>query len=348
YVPLGLSRAAGRMREFNGFAADSWRVNPNLTISAGVRYVLQRPFYPTNNSYTTVTDASLYGISGVGNLFTRTQNGTRSSYVQLPDGTYVYNTDGNNVAPSAGAAWQVPGHSNALGRLIFGSQEGDSVLRVGGAVAFQRPGLSDFTGVFGNNQGIQITLNRDQSNGTLPPLLRRTPTLPSAPPVTYPIFSNSLSNSVNAFDANLQMPYTQSYTFGWQRKLGRDTALEVRYVGSRHRQDWETVNLNEADITGNGFAQEFRKAQANLKANMAAGRGASFAYTGAPGTQPLPTFLAYFNGKASGQAGDAAQYTGANWTNGSFVNYLAVMNPNPWGFMCGTVPTNTGPMAGCT
>jgi len=348
YVPLGLSRAAGRMREFNGFAADSWRVNPNLTISAGVRYVLQKPFYPTNNSYTTVTEASLYGISGVGNLFTRTQTGTRSNYIQLLDGTYVYGTDGNNVAPSAGVAWQMPGQQSALGRLIFGSQEGDSVLRAGGAVAFQRPGMSDFTGVFGANQGIQITLNRDQSNATLPILLRNNPALPSAPTVAYPIFSNSLSNSVNAFDSNLQMPYTQSYSFGWQRKLGRDTAIELRYVGSRHRQDWEAVNLNEVDITTNGFAQEFRKAQANLQANIAAGRGATFAYTGAAGTQPLPTFLAYFNGRPSGQAGDATQYAGANWTNGNFVNYLAAMNPNPWGFMCGTVPTNTGPMAGCT
>ena len=29
YVPLGLSRAEGRMREFNFFVADSWRVEPD-------------------------------------------------------------------------------------------------------------------------------------------------------------------------------------------------------------------------------------------------------------------------------------------------------------------------------
>src|SRR4030095_6162665 len=98
-------------------------------------------------------------------------------------------------------------------------------------------------------------------------------------------------------------------------------ALEVRYVGSRHRQDWETINLNEVDITTNGFVQEFRKAQANLQANLAAGRGATFAYTGAPATQPLPIFLAYLNGRPSSQAGDTAQYTGANWTNTNFVNF---------------------------
>ena len=70
----------------------------------------------------------------------------------------------------------------------------------------------------------------------------------------------------------------------------------MRYVGSRHTTDWDTVNLNEPNITSNGFLNEFRQAQANLQANIAAGRGATFAYTGAPGTSPLPIFLAHFNG----------------------------------------------------
>jgi hypothetical protein len=349
YVSLGKSRAEGQMREFNFFAADSWRVGPNVTISGGLRYALQLPFYPTNESYTTVTEESLWGISGVGNLFKPgTLTGTRPSFVQLPSGTYVYKTDKNNFAPSAGFAWQVPGSTGSVGRLLLGSNAGDSVLRAGGAMAYQRPGLSDFTGVFGANQGIAVNLQRDSNNATLPILLRSTPTLPGAPTPAYPIFSSALTNSVNMFDTDLQMPYTQSWSVGWQRRIGRDSALEVRYVGSRHRQDWETVNLNEPNLAGTGFINEFRKAQANLQANIAAGRGNTFAYTGAPGTQPLPIFLAYLNGRPSSQAGDAAQYAGANWTNATFLNYLAAMNPNPFGFLCNTAPTANGPMTGCT
>jgi hypothetical protein len=155
YVPLGLSKAEGRMREFDFFAADSWRVTPSVTVSAGLRYVLALPFYPTNNSYTTVTDESLYGISGVGNLFkSGTLTGTKPTYVQYLAGTYAYNTDRNNLAPSGGVAWQLPGHDRGFARLLLGSEEGDSVIRGGGAMAFQRPGMSDFTGAFGANQGI--------------------------------------------------------------------------------------------------------------------------------------------------------------------------------------------------
>src|SRR5262249_13712361 len=193
-----------------------------------------------------------------------------------------------------------------------------------------RPGMSDFTGAFGQNRGLSVALDRTNqlgNLGALPLLLRDSSrvTLQPSPAVQYPIFPQSV-DSVNLYDANIQLSYTQSYSIGWQRKLTRDTAVEVRYVGSRHRQDWETVNINEVDIKNNGFVSEFRKAQANLQANIAAGRGATFAYTGAPGTTPLPVFLAYLNGIGAGRAGDAAAYTGTNWTNSTFLGFLAAMN----------------------
>jgi hypothetical protein len=258
---------------------------------------------------------------------------------QLTAGTYAYNPDRNNLAPSIGFAWQPPSHSAGIQKLLFGSQEGDSVIRGGFAMAYQRPGMSDFTSVFGGatgNQGISVNLNRDSTTGnlgTLPRLLRDpgSLTLPATPAVSYPIVP-SITSSLNTFDSNLQIPYTQSYTVGWQRKLTNDTAFEVRYVGSRHRQDWETENINEISITSNGFLQEFRKAQANLQANIAAGRGATFAYTGAPGTSPLPTFLAFFQGLPSGQAGNTANYSSAQFTNATNLGFLAAQNPNPFGF----------------
>jgi carboxypeptidase family protein len=337
YVPLGKSLAAGRMREFDFYAADSWRASPNLTVSGGLRYVLQKPFYPVNNSYSTSTEAGLYGISGVGNLFTPgTLTGSKTTLVQYPEGTYAYNTDANNLAPSIGVAWQPPTSENRILKALFGSEEGDSAIRGGFGMAYNRPGMSDFTGAFGQNRGIAVALDRSSTLGnlgTLPLLLRDTSrvNLQPAPTVAYPIFPQS-TDSVNVFDSNLQLSYTQSYSIGWQRKLGRDTAMEVRYVGSRHRNDWETININEIDINKNGFVKEFRTAQANLQANMAAGRGATFAYTGAPGTAPLPVFLAFYNALGSSRASDPTAYTGANWTNATALGFLAVQNPNPFGF----------------
>ncbi|HUQ88595.1 MAG TPA: carboxypeptidase-like regulatory domain-containing protein [Vicinamibacterales bacterium] len=333
YNLLGLSRAQGRMREFNVFASDSWRPSASLTVSAGLRYVLANPFYPTNDSYTTLSTAALYGVSGEGNInMPGTLTGARPQFVRYGKGQYAYNPDRNNLAPSAGVAWQVPPSAGIM-KWFRGSEEGDVVLRGGWAMAFQRPGLSDFTGVFGDNQGIQVTLQADQTTNTLPILLRNNPTLPAAPSVTLPAAPASITTRGNAFDQNIQMPYTQSWSAGWQRKITRDSAIEVRYVGSRHLNDWDSININEPNITTNNFLNEFRQAQANLQANIAAGRGTTFAYMG-PGTNtnPLPIFLAHFNALSAANAGNAAVYSGAQWTNATNLGFLAARNPNPWGF----------------
>ena len=341
YVPLGMSRAEGNMREWDLYAADTWRIRNNVTLSGGLRYVLQQPFYPVNNSYTQVTQQSLCGQSGTGsdstggcNLFMPgTLGGPKPVFAQYGEGAYAYNTDGNNFAPSVGAAWQLPGHTGAMGKIL-GADEGDSVVRAGFGMAYNRPGMSDFTGPFGANRGILATLDRSSTLGnlgTLPLLLRNTPTLVAAPTVSYPIAAQQ-SDSLNAYDANLQLSYTQAYSFGWQRKVSNDSAIEVRYVGSRHKNDWETVNLNEIGITANGFLNEFKKAQANLQANIAAGKGSTFAYTGAPGTSPLPTFLGFYQGLSAANANDPTKYTSTQFTNATNLGFLAKMNPNPYGF----------------
>jgi hypothetical protein len=65
---------------------------------------------------------------------------------------------------------------------------------------------------------------------------------------------------------------------------------------------------------------------------MAAGRGNTFAYTGAAGTSPLPIYLANFvTGIRPGDSADPAKYTGTNWTNTARLAELASRNPNPAG-----------------
>ena len=333
YNMLGKSRAEGRMREFNFFVSDSWRVSPSVTVSGGLRYVLANPFYPTNDSYTTLTIESLYGRSGLGNInMPGTLSGARPQFIRYPAGQYAYNPDRNNLAPSVGAAWQVP-PTDGFMKFLLGSEQGDVVVRGGWAMAFQRPGMSDFTGVFGDNQGIAVTLQADQNNNTLPILLRNSPSLPAAPGVSLPALPASITTRGNAYDPDIQMPYTNSWSAGWQRRVTRDSAIELRYVGSRHTGAWDSINLNEPNITTNNFLNEFRQAQANLQANIAAGRGATFAYMGSgSGTAPLPVFLAHFNAQGAANAGNAALYTGAQWTNATNLGFLAARNPNPWGF----------------
>ena len=44
YTYLGQSTQRAQMRDYGFYIADTWRWKPNLTINAGLRYVLQTPF----------------------------------------------------------------------------------------------------------------------------------------------------------------------------------------------------------------------------------------------------------------------------------------------------------------
>ncbi|HVL66236.1 MAG TPA: carboxypeptidase regulatory-like domain-containing protein [Vicinamibacterales bacterium] len=344
YLGSGMQRA--RMRELGFWAQDQWRWKPNFTVNFGIRYELQLPFYPLNNSYLTATMEDVCGISGVTpsgscNLFQPGVTGGKTpEFVRFSKNQRAFATDWNNWAPNLGFAW-TPHVEGGFLRPLLGSAEGDTVLKAGYSIAYNRGGMSDFSDVFGSNPGVAIATNRDAGLGNLvmdnlglPVLFSQRGRLgppPFAEELTLP-FRATQTSSVNIMDPNLEVPYAQTWTAGVQRKLTRDTAIEVRYVGTRSLHGWTTYNYNEINIVENNFLNEFRQAQANLAANIAAGRGNTFAFTGAPGTAPLPIFLAHYNGRPQSQAGNPANYTGTNWTNATFLGFLAARNPQPYSF----------------
>lgn len=345
YVYLGNAFERSHQKEFGFFAQDSWRMRQNLTVNFGLRWEVQRPFTVDNSSYTTATLDDVWGISGPGNLFKPgTTTGRATQFIQMQEGTGAYNTDYKNFAPSLGVAWRITGKEGLLKRI---AGDGQTVIRAGYSIAYNRQGIGDFRGLQASNPGVLITANRDLAQGNLvtnqgadrlPVLLRETnrlgpPTFPTTP--TYPLIGApfvAVTNSVNIYDPNIKVPYSQSWTFGIQREITKDTVFEARYVGTRNLRGWTTYNLNsvENNVVENGLLGEFRLAQANLLANIAAGRGSNFRYFGpGTGTSPLPITLAYFSGRPASQAGTATNYTSANFASNTFINALAANNPLP-------------------
>jgi hypothetical protein len=294
----------------------------------------------TEINYATATMAEVCGVSGVGgpfgcNLFQPGPGaGVKPTFVNLEKGTRVSNIDWNNLAPSAGFNWS-PSAASGFSSKVTGGP-GDFSISGGFSMAYNRNGMTDFTGVFGANPGVLIDVNRSLSLanlGTLPLLFRDRarldpPAFASTP--QYPL-ADVETGDVNIFDRNLQVPWSQSWQIGVQRAIGAQMSVEARYVGTRSGDLWSNFNYNEINVTENGFLNEFRLAQQNLQANIAAGRGATFRYAGpGTGTMPLPIFLAYFSGLASEAAGDAANYSSALFTNNTFINPLATFNPQPY------------------
>jgi hypothetical protein len=361
YAYLGTGIERSRQKELGLFAQDSWRVRPSLTLNYGLRWEIQGSFYPMNGNYTNAGADDLWGISGVGNLFKPgVMTGHVPQFVQLKNGAPLYNKEYGDFAPSLGFAWSPHPATNWLKRL-FGDE--GTVIRGGYAIAYNRRGIGEFRGDISSNPGLTVTTNRDLATGnlvggnlgSLPLLLRETnrlgpPTFADTP--VYP-FTGPVTGSVNVFDPHLKVPYVESWSLGIQREISKNMAVEVRYVGTRFLQGWTTYNLNadENNIAENGLLSEFKLAQANLQANIAAGNGSTFAYTGAPGTSPLPIALAYFSGLPAAQAGDPTKYNPSNFTSTTFVNTLALNNPNicyPLTNPTITNPTNAQQAPVCT
>ena len=59
------------------------------------------------------------------------------------------------------------------------------------------------------------------------------------------------------FKPDLRTPRVHSYSVGFQRSIGRDMAVEVRYVGNQNLYTWAEENWNERNIIENGFLDEF-------------------------------------------------------------------------------------------
>ena len=137
------------------------------------------------------------------------------------------------------------------------------------------------------------------------------------------------------FDPNIQTPYVQSFSVGLQRSLGRDTAIEVRYVGNRNHHRLDDRGLERGDPVRERVHQRVPRRAGQPRGARRAGlrRGrqpCTFAYRGAgTGTAPLPIYLAYFQGLNASRATDATAYSSANFRSTAWTGHLGYYEPDP-------------------
>jgi hypothetical protein len=356
YVYNGDLARKARQSSFSAFLSDQWRATPELTISGGLRWDVHLPFTPADNTWSMATIEDICGISGLGNgplgrpcnIFNpQAQSGTLiPAYDRFEPGMSAHKANWLDFAPNAGVAWRPNVQSGWL-KALLGDPE-QATIRAGYGLSYNQERIDRFTANAGANPGGTVNVDRNLGTGyplvlpgeSYPVLFSQRgrlgqPAFPEAP--AYPIAATT-ANSVNIFplDRHLKTPRVHSYSAGIQRSIGRDMAFEARYVGNRNLNTWAEEDWNERSVFSSGFYDEFKLAQRNIAANIAAGLGSrGFAYTGAPGTSPLPIHLAYLNGSAA--ANSPAAYTSANFTNQAFINRFSALRPQILG--------NTGALA---
>ncbi len=334
------------------FVQDNWKIRSNFSINYGVRWQPQTGFVAdTFGNYTQLENPDqVYGTSGVGNLFKPgATGGTAPRVVAVPVGESVYPTDWNNFAPSVGVVWSPSFGESGFARRLFG-KSGQSVFRAGYSVSFVREGTDLLGLIAGANPGGTRVLSRSTSIAgslTVGTNLRdpNNPNLKAFDPTNIlgssPVFPIELttSDSTNGFNPKLKTGQVASYSFGYQRELDRNTVIEARFVGTKGTGLQRQININEFNAVENGFANEFRLAQQNLYANIAANRCQTgvtsancqfnFAYFGpGTGTSPLPLMLSYITSFGSASALQAASQLATNYGSSTFLNTTLVAGLN--------------------
>ena len=260
------------MRIWAGYAQDTWRATSNLTLIVGLRWEHQGAIQNLDNLYTRPGYAGLWGVSGVGNLFKPgVLTGSAPVFSLVPPGVSGFDQGAGHFSPSIGIAYRIP--ADGVMKKIAGD---GAVLRAGFSVATIRQGIGLLDGVWNANQGRSLSTNTSPS--TTPTLFTagnvlfsdssfpvQAPTSidPSFPNPSFPLAVQSGQN-VSDYNPHIKAEYVESWTAGLQRPVGKNTVVELRYVGNHYVDGWASVNLNETNIIENGFLTQFQTAQNNL------------------------------------------------------------------------------------
>ena len=349
FVPGATRARLFKQRDLALYVQDQWRARSNLTLNFGVRWdYMGVPTIPNGLSIQLTDHRHIFGVSGPGNLFNPNAPAGAApalgtlDFVSGDTGKGLYNNDWNNFAPFFGFAWS-PSFNNGIGKMLFGEQ-GKSSIRGGYSISYLRDGFTVISNALGTgttNPGLIATASNNTPTGVLTAAGVPVPAQTFRIPVTDR--QNNIANSNNslwAIDPGLRTPYAQQWSFGIEREIAKDTAIEVRYAANRAIKLYRAVDFNEVNIFENGFLQEFLRAQSNkticeansalcLAAQTTAGiptatrTSSSFANWGLPGQVALPILDRFFFGFAG--AGFASSFN-----NAAFISNLN--NNNVGGF----------------
>lgn len=320
------------------FAQDAYRISPTLTVNYGLRWDFTGQSTDKTSAYHNADPTSVYGPTAIGDLF-HPGSLTGNPNPMLVARARAYAPWHVTPQPALGFAWNPKASDGVLGKLAGGDKTvirgGFSLRRFTEPYQYYWNNVSDQGSFF--YQNFSLNANNTGTTGTFAPgSLSLGDTLPgfllnpaayqqSAPESEFTFLGNcpGCGNGVTGIDSHIQQPYTESWNFGVQRQFGT-RVLEIRYAGNRSLHQWINNDTNEVNIFENGFLTEFKQAQANLNAYMAANPGCansgtcSFANNGLAGQGDLPVMNAAFAGESSSGPGTPL----ADYNNGTFINDL--------------------------
>lgn len=209
-----------------GYVQDDWKVTPQLTINAGLRYEYVSPYSDGQKRLTNFDPTS-----------TGATTGSISAFVPATDSNkYGFSPDKNNFAPRFGFAYSPDGNTSVRG--AFGISFAHYDRAGSGNVLAINPPNALFT------NASQVA---PQAGGSAAGYVRFDAGFPSNTLTFNPVTANpSYIDGKRYRDS-----YVESYYLSVQRQLAKNTLLDIAYVGNHGVKLLQLANYNQKDPSNN-------------------------------------------------------------------------------------------------
>ncbi|MFN3330450.1 MAG: TonB-dependent receptor domain-containing protein, partial [Pyrinomonadaceae bacterium] len=239
-----------KVKDFNFFIQDDWKVTKRLTLNLGLRYDLFGlpsenegrlvNFLPSQLRVGTTTSPA-----APPNGFVQAEGGKLAG-VPTVEKTLVP-VDKNNFAPRIGFAYRIWGDDKLVLRGGYGIYYDRFSTRYANTQLFNFPYFALGVGLVNSLVAQPNPIFRNLSN----------PFIPLPPPSQFPVAA-TIPSPLSAIvpvvgvpiagifvDPDLQTPYVQQYSIGIQGRLFRDFVFDVSYVGNRGTHLLQVITLNQ-------------------------------------------------------------------------------------------------------
>ena len=202
------------------YGQDTWRARPNLTVTYGIRYELFSPILNHQNQLSNFTSANGGGLI------------TAASNASGWDNRALIHPDKNDWAPRFGFSYRP---TNRV------------VVRGGFGLFYQHSVRIGSESILALNPPSVISYNISQIAGSSQTEFQLQNGFPAS------LFNGAYSLpeiQVRAQDPNERTSYVEQTSFGPEFQLGKNTSLEIDYVGNFARKMNRLRNANQGNITG--------------------------------------------------------------------------------------------------
>lgn len=243
-----------RVHQYDSYIQDEWKVRPNITINAGLRWEYNPA--PSDAKQTLVPDKPIDGSQGP------------VTFVKAS--SWFKNNNLGAIGPRLGIAWSPDSKTSVrVGYAwLFDTISSFQVTAMAGKV----PGFMlgcintiDTTNAISTSAGCVAPAGMTNRISTGFPLNVPSPTGTPSTALLQPAQPRGTAPSVGAFDPNLKNPSVHEWSLTIQRELPWRIVGEVGYIGKRGTHLYRGYDLNQIDpLSHAGLLASFNIGHANV------------------------------------------------------------------------------------